>query len=171
MFRRRYLAYGFPNRRPASRDGEKPEASGFSRLSRMIWGERWDLNPRPSVPQTDALPAELRSPLTEMIPRSACRQALCELVQAFLDALQLGGDSSAWPRRGRGASKGLLCGLVRAFRLRRQTPRTVRGCVLCNAAECQRQRELGVGKLCCGFPTGMEKFSETDRRSWKTSVC
>ena len=26
------------------------------------WGERWDLNPRPSVPQTDALPAELRSP-------------------------------------------------------------------------------------------------------------
>jgi hypothetical protein len=28
----------------------------------MVWGERWDLNPRPSVPQTDALPAELRSP-------------------------------------------------------------------------------------------------------------
>ena len=27
-----------------------------------FWGERWDLNPRPSVPQTDALPAELRSP-------------------------------------------------------------------------------------------------------------
>ena len=26
------------------------------------WGERRDLNPRPSVPQTDALPAELRSP-------------------------------------------------------------------------------------------------------------
>jgi hypothetical protein len=26
------------------------------------WGERWDLNPRPSVPQTDALPTELRSP-------------------------------------------------------------------------------------------------------------
>src|SRR6185437_11843081 len=29
---------------------------------RRIWGERRDLNPRPSVPQTDALPAELRSP-------------------------------------------------------------------------------------------------------------
>lgn len=28
-----------------------------------VWGERWDLNPRPSVPQTDALPTELRSPL------------------------------------------------------------------------------------------------------------
>jgi uncharacterized membrane protein YeaQ/YmgE (transglycosylase-associated protein family) len=28
----------------------------------LRWGERWDLNPRPSVPQTDALPAELRSP-------------------------------------------------------------------------------------------------------------
>jgi hypothetical protein len=28
-------------------------------------GERWDLNPRPSVPQTDALPAELRSPQVE----------------------------------------------------------------------------------------------------------
>src|SRR5690348_9219163 len=27
-----------------------------------FWGERRDLNPRPSVPQTDALPAELRSP-------------------------------------------------------------------------------------------------------------
>jgi hypothetical protein len=27
-----------------------------------VWGERWDLNPRPSVPQTDALPTELRSP-------------------------------------------------------------------------------------------------------------
>ena len=26
------------------------------------WGERRDLNPRPSVPQTDALPTELRSP-------------------------------------------------------------------------------------------------------------
>ena len=28
------------------------------------WGERWDLNPRPSEPQSDALPAELRSPPT-----------------------------------------------------------------------------------------------------------
>jgi hypothetical protein len=27
-----------------------------------FWGERRGLNPRPSVPQTDALPAELRSP-------------------------------------------------------------------------------------------------------------
>ena len=27
-----------------------------------VWGERRGLNPRPSVPQTDALPAELRSP-------------------------------------------------------------------------------------------------------------
>ena len=34
-----------------------------------FWGERWDLNPRPSVPQTDALPTELRSPLkTEDLP-------------------------------------------------------------------------------------------------------
>jgi hypothetical protein len=30
-----------------------------------FWGERRDLNPRPSVPQTDALPAELRSPPIE----------------------------------------------------------------------------------------------------------
>ena len=29
------------------------------------WGERRGLNPRPSVPQTDALPAELRSPQTK----------------------------------------------------------------------------------------------------------
>jgi hypothetical protein len=28
------------------------------------WGERRGLYPRPSVPQTDALPAELRSPLS-----------------------------------------------------------------------------------------------------------
>src|SRR5579863_3887088 len=35
--------------------------SGFS-TEWISWGERWDLNPRPSVPQTDALPAELRSP-------------------------------------------------------------------------------------------------------------
>jgi hypothetical protein len=40
-----------------------------SRLSKTVcanskksWGERRGLNPRPSVPQTDALPAELRSP-------------------------------------------------------------------------------------------------------------
>src|SRR3984893_17872047 len=32
---------------------------------RKIWGERRGLNPRPSVPQTDALPAELRSPRTK----------------------------------------------------------------------------------------------------------
>ena len=32
-----------------------------------VWGERWDLNPRPSVPQTDALPAELRSPPLRII--------------------------------------------------------------------------------------------------------
>ena len=32
-----------------------------------IWGERRDLNPRPSVPQTDALPAELRSPRLKCI--------------------------------------------------------------------------------------------------------
>jgi hypothetical protein len=33
-----------------------PSATG------IIWGGRWDLNPRHSVPQTDALPAELRPP-------------------------------------------------------------------------------------------------------------
>src|SRR5580692_9542954 len=35
-----------------------------------IWGERRGLNPRPSVPQTDALPAELRSPtlVSRMLP-------------------------------------------------------------------------------------------------------
>jgi hypothetical protein len=31
-------------------------------LCGLDWGERRGLNPRPSVPQTDALPAELRSP-------------------------------------------------------------------------------------------------------------
>jgi hypothetical protein len=35
------------------------------------WGERWDLNPRPSVPQTDALPTELRSPLLKITGQSA----------------------------------------------------------------------------------------------------
>src|ERR1700683_2159969 len=37
--------------------------SSLRRKLLKVWGERWDLNPRPSVPQTDALPAELRSPL------------------------------------------------------------------------------------------------------------
>ncbi len=27
-----------------------------------VWGERWDSNPRQPVPQTGALPTELRSP-------------------------------------------------------------------------------------------------------------
>ena len=49
-----------------------------------VWGERRDLNPRPSVPQTDALPAELRSPpiviansltLFFMLPPFACFQS------------------------------------------------------------------------------------------------
>ncbi|CUU49210.1 protein of unknown function [Clostridium beijerinckii] len=29
----------------------------------FTWGERWDSNPRQPVPQTGALPTELRSPL------------------------------------------------------------------------------------------------------------
>ena len=36
------------------------------------WGERWDLNPRPSVPQTDALPTELRSPQIRSVRFPAC---------------------------------------------------------------------------------------------------
>jgi hypothetical protein len=40
---------------------ERADSSG----ARKIWGERRGLNPRPSVPQTDALPAELRSPQTK----------------------------------------------------------------------------------------------------------
>ena len=43
-------------------NGPKPEISS-KWIQEVSWGERWDLNPRPSVPQTDALPAELRSPL------------------------------------------------------------------------------------------------------------
>ncbi len=39
------------------------EGSRISMAFGEYWGERWDLNPRPSVPQTDALPTELRSPL------------------------------------------------------------------------------------------------------------
>ena len=35
---------------------------GTGIIIRGNWGERRGLNPRPSVPQTDALPAELRSP-------------------------------------------------------------------------------------------------------------
>ena len=31
--------------------------AGRKRYQQNDWGERWDLNPRPSVPQTDALPA------------------------------------------------------------------------------------------------------------------
>src|SRR6185437_12283473 len=48
-------------RRPKPRF-QQTQASGASSLDGIVWGERWDLNPRPSVPQTDALPAELRSP-------------------------------------------------------------------------------------------------------------
>ena len=48
-----------------------------SRDRRSFWGERRGLNPRPSVPQTDALPAELRSPqttYTQSRPQSAFRK-------------------------------------------------------------------------------------------------
>ena len=38
---------------------------------RKDWGERWDLNPRPSVPQTDALPTELRSPPSKCQAKTA----------------------------------------------------------------------------------------------------
>src|SRR5271170_387615 len=44
---------------------DKPQASTGVRAMQFFWGnwgERRGLNPRPSVPQTDALPAELRSP-------------------------------------------------------------------------------------------------------------
>ena len=40
-----------------------PKLKPDGKWIQVRWGERWDLNPRPSVPQTDALPAELRSPL------------------------------------------------------------------------------------------------------------
>ena len=39
-----------------------PKLKPDGKWIQVRWGERWDLNPRPSVPQTDALPAELRSP-------------------------------------------------------------------------------------------------------------
>jgi hypothetical protein len=32
---------------------------------KLFWGEWWDLNPRPSEPQSDALPTELHPPLIE----------------------------------------------------------------------------------------------------------
>ena len=35
-----------------------------TRAFQTIWGERWGSNPRQPVPQTGALPTELRSPLT-----------------------------------------------------------------------------------------------------------
>src|ERR1700691_4730266 len=42
------------------------------------WGERRGLNPRPSVPQTDALPAELRSPPGKNHITAICARAtLC----------------------------------------------------------------------------------------------
>ena len=44
---------------------EQPGISKDFIFSLEGWGERRGLNPRPSVPQTDALPAELRSPQTK----------------------------------------------------------------------------------------------------------
>lgn len=35
--------------------------------SKQFWGERWGSNPRPSEPQPDALPTELRSPSKVLI--------------------------------------------------------------------------------------------------------
>ena len=42
---------------------------GESEAQKIIWGGRWDLNPRRSEPQSDALPAELRPPLALMVAR------------------------------------------------------------------------------------------------------
>jgi hypothetical protein len=49
------------NPHPNSHDSGRKVDAGSGKLFRS-WGERRGLNPRPSVPQTDALPAELRSP-------------------------------------------------------------------------------------------------------------
>ena len=45
----------------------KATASADHKIDEKNWGERRGLNPRPSVPQTDALPAELRSPPSEVV--------------------------------------------------------------------------------------------------------
>ena len=39
------------------------------RYPSIKWGERWDSNPRQPVPQTGALPTELRSPLMVRVKR------------------------------------------------------------------------------------------------------
>jgi hypothetical protein len=61
---------------------QRTRASGFNRLEGRVWGERWDLNPRPSVPQTDALPAELRSPKANLIG-DFCVLRLAEYCRAY----------------------------------------------------------------------------------------
>jgi hypothetical protein len=52
------------------------------------WGERWGSNPRPPVPQTGALPTELRPPLScfERVrsPLRAIRQRRCRLARSCL---------------------------------------------------------------------------------------
>ncbi len=65
-------------------DRVRPRISQTSQAVGSIggWGERWDLNPRRSVPQTDALPAELRSPQID------CQQFITVFLALFLFALE-----------------------------------------------------------------------------------
>ena len=50
-------------------DSAERMESGENEAPKIIWGGRWDLNPRRSEPQSDALPAELRPPLALMVAR------------------------------------------------------------------------------------------------------
>ena len=49
---------GFEPTMPESESGALP----LGHIPKIKWGERWDSNPRQPVPQTGALPTELRSP-------------------------------------------------------------------------------------------------------------
>jgi hypothetical protein len=74
----------------------RSETSATSVVKGRNWGERRGLNPRPSVPQTDALPAELRSPPS------------AEIVYTILGRREVGSMGGRFGGRGGGGFLGNL---------------------------------------------------------------
>jgi hypothetical protein len=65
---------------PMWRDGHyRFEFDGQSKPEEISWGGRRGLNPRHSVPQTDALPAELLPPHFCSLPRDPAAQNSCRV--------------------------------------------------------------------------------------------
>jgi hypothetical protein len=73
---------------------ERPDSTS----ARKCWGERRGLNPRPSVPQTDALPAELRSPKPDdcIDYTSIAASSTIGLVGLFVTTLETFAISCGW---------------------------------------------------------------------------